>query len=225
MADMEELLDAFRKLDYVKEHQAEQTFMQLSGYPHYENVCSNLLCFFFNTEEAHFFNDLFIRSLLECSPQTLYTNEHKTEYIDRECKTDKNNRIDIVIETETLIIGIENKIYSEVYNDLDDYEAYIKKRAMESDKDPVYILLSLKSNAGVTDITGFCNVTYSVFIEHLKQNLGQYLLAADTKWIVFFNDFIKTLEGLQGEIKMDIKKEVLDFFYDNWDGIIEMLDA
>lgn len=27
----------------------EKTFMDVSGYPHYENVCSNILAFYFNS--------------------------------------------------------------------------------------------------------------------------------------------------------------------------------
>ena len=225
ITEMKELLDAFNELDYSKGQQVERTYLQILGYPHYENVCSNLLCFFFDTEETHGFSDLFVRSLLECTPQASIIKRHKTEYVDRECTTAINNRVDIVLETETLIIGIENKIYSEIYNDLNDYESYIKKRAMDSDKEPVCILLSMKNNAKATDTTGFYNITYPVFVEKLQQNLGQYILMANTKWIVFFNDVIRTLTDIQGGVKMEISKEILDFFSDNWNSIDELLNA
>ena len=39
----------------------EKTFMEVSGYPHYENVCSNILSFYFNPNEEHRLNDTVLK--------------------------------------------------------------------------------------------------------------------------------------------------------------------
>lgn len=223
MDSIRKMLDDFIKLDIGKKQQPEQTFMQLSGYPHYENVCSNILSFFFDTGGTHGYKDLFVRSLLECTHQALSVNACHTETVERECKTDNNKRIDIIFSTEAYVVGIENKIYSNVYNDLNDYEAYVAKLSEENDKIPVCILLSIYDNGGAIENSGFTNITYKRLIEKLKTNLGRYVLSANTKWTVFLNDFIQTLEGLTEETKMD--RELLDFFAGNWDDIYKLFEA
>ena len=42
----------------------EKTFMDISGYSHYENVCSNILAFYFNTVDEHKFNN-YVENILE----------------------------------------------------------------------------------------------------------------------------------------------------------------
>jgi len=218
----EKLLNDFKAL-HIEDVEPEQTFMQLSGYPHYENVCSNLLSFLFDTEEVHGLKDLFALSLLGCVLKDAPLSSCRTERPERECITDKNNRIDIVFETETFTVGIENKLNSDVHNDLYDYDAYITKRAKANEKEPLCILLSLRDNSKVMGKTAFHNVTYSSFIERLKKNLGWYLPNANTKWIIFVNDFIKTLEDLQEETKLD--KELIHFFNTHYDDIEKLLAA
>lgn len=39
--------------------------MDISGYPHYENVCSNILAFYFNPLEEHNLNNLVINSFIK----------------------------------------------------------------------------------------------------------------------------------------------------------------
>ena len=41
-----------------------QTFMEIGGYPHYENVCSNFLAFFFDPEGPHGLSSLFLDALV-----------------------------------------------------------------------------------------------------------------------------------------------------------------
>ena len=43
---------------YKRIPRKEKTFMDISGYPHYENVCSNILAFYFNPLEEHNLNNL-----------------------------------------------------------------------------------------------------------------------------------------------------------------------
>lgn len=57
------LLDAFGRLKGRTNR--PQTFMEIAGYPHYENACSNFLAFFFDPEGPHGLGNLFLHSLMD----------------------------------------------------------------------------------------------------------------------------------------------------------------
>ena len=50
----------------VEYNEKPLNYFSVSGYPHYENVVSNILSFFFDPEKEHDFGDLWIKSLFEC---------------------------------------------------------------------------------------------------------------------------------------------------------------
>lgn len=52
------MLEAFPKPD--TESDIPQTFLEIAGYPHLENVASNILEFFFDTQAEHQFETLFL---------------------------------------------------------------------------------------------------------------------------------------------------------------------
>ena len=64
MDKYEKLLEKFADLPKVES--APPTFMEIAGYPHYENVCSNILAFFFDTEEQHEYKDFFKLTFKMC---------------------------------------------------------------------------------------------------------------------------------------------------------------
>jgi hypothetical protein len=41
------------------------TFMEVAGYPHYENVCSNILAFYFDPSNPHGFGNLLLDTFAE----------------------------------------------------------------------------------------------------------------------------------------------------------------
>ena len=222
MDKFRELLAAFKPLYIEQNEPSEQTYMQVSGYSHYENVCSNLLQFFLNSKETHGFGELFVKSLFECVSLSGASIDCSVDAVDREYSTGRNKRIDIVFETETHIVGIENKIYSPVNNDLLDYKKCIDKIAVEKKKVPVCILLCIDDDSGTVNKTAFVSVKYSEFISKIKVNIGTYLTTATTKWIVFLNDFIKTLEDLHRE-ESKLEKELLAFFSENWEDVEKLI--
>jgi hypothetical protein len=57
----EVLLADFSKLPRRVER--PKTFMEIAGYPHYENVCSDILAFFMDPEESHGLKALVIDAL------------------------------------------------------------------------------------------------------------------------------------------------------------------
>ena len=153
----------------------EKTFMQIAGYPHYENVCSNILAFYLNPNEEHRLNNIVLTTLLGIIKEKDEKVNTKISFsnmsILREFPTENGNRIDIVIQNAEIAIGIENKIMAQVYNDLDDYYKTIDKL----NKNSVKVLLSLHNETETATKNKFINITYNEFFEKLMIKF-QYLL-------------------------------------------------
>jgi hypothetical protein len=118
------LLDEFAKLPERIER--PQTFMEIGGYPHYENVCSNFLAFFFDPEEPHKLGSLFLDALLDA----VSVSEEGEGFggnvsVEREAGTTNGNRMDVLIKSDTHVVLIENKIFAATVNPFDDYSAYL----------------------------------------------------------------------------------------------------
>lgn len=206
----------------------EKTFMDVSGYPHYENVCSNILAFYFDPNGEHKLNELFINSIIK-----IIERKNKSLNIDfgdilnntkvyREYVTSKGNRIDLVIQNDNFVIGIENKIYASVTNDLDDYANTLNKLNNNSIK----ILLSLFDNTKEIKNTEFINVTYQEFFYQLKEELKN-LEIEKNKWYIFLDEFIKNLVNFEGELEME--EEIINWLkvnqkeLDEFDKIREII--
>ena len=96
------------------------TLLEIAGFPHWENVCSNILAFFLDTEQAHGFGPLFVRSILEayrsrCRQDWLegvpYPEDvGAADAVEREVMTGNGKRIDILVHCADFRICIENKI-------------------------------------------------------------------------------------------------------------------
>jgi hypothetical protein len=100
-----ELLSEFESLP--KDVRSESIF-DIAGYPHYENVASNILAFFLNPNNEHGLGQLILSSLLNLAAAS-ETNQSNVQ-VSREVYTINGGRLDILIETDNQLIGIENKI-------------------------------------------------------------------------------------------------------------------
>jgi hypothetical protein len=106
-----ELLDEFDRLP--PRPKRLPTLMDIAGYPHYENVCSNILRFFFDPEGAHGLGTLLLDVLarvrgLGIPERALGANVS----VEREVITGAPNRIDLLIQFDGYDILIENKIFA-----------------------------------------------------------------------------------------------------------------
>lgn len=123
MKNCKKTLDSFEKRKFSVSKR-ETTFFDISGYPHYENVASNILKFFFDDNEEHQFGNLWLKSLLQVynaktSGHIFPEDVNGVKSVIREFSSDK--RIDLLIECESFLVVIENKILAGLYNDLSLY--------------------------------------------------------------------------------------------------------
>jgi len=180
--------------------ESKATFLEIAGYPHLENVISNILSFFFDSQEDHELRTLFLQSLLETAGLEVLPQDLQLLSVEREVTTKNKARLDLVIETQTLLIGIENKIFAEVNNDLKGYEKHLHQNAGEHK--PICLLLQLSPLSTPKSLGGFIPITYAAFFESIRKNMGQVIGKADRRYLPFLLDFMETVENLQEEAPM-----------------------
>jgi len=194
------LLDDFRALPGRVER--PRTFMEIAGYPHYENVCSNILAFFMDPVESHGLGTLVLDALASAGGiVTADEGVGGNVSVEREVSTDAGNRIDIFVESDDRAILIENKIYASANNPFGDYTAYLNRRTLEGRAKHKLLLTLYPTNEGSS--WHFTNLTYTEFVGEIRSLLGHHIVGADTRYLTMFLDFLNTLENLQKGTRMD----------------------
>lgn len=201
------LLSEFDNLP--KKTPRDESFISICGFPSREKVSSNILAFFLDTHREHNLKNLFVKSLLESVG--LNANDYPEDFeSETEVYTKNGKYIDLLLYSEQINIVIENKLYADLYNDLDDYY----ERAKEGKDKPVGIVLSLfpvdESKKGTKK---FKFVTYEDFFSKVKENIGNYLEEANPKYIPFLLDYFYNIGNLERGENMD--KEFLEFLRKN----------
>jgi hypothetical protein len=203
----QKMLAELKSLSPVKA--IEETFLEISGYPYLENVASNILEFFFDSEEAHGLGSVFLEALLSIAQNSDIDYSFENTVVEREVVTPLQCRIDLVITTSSLIVGIENKLFSNVNNDLPHYYKFLKHKALELQKetldnvDIVPVLLTLYPVSKSQLMGDFINITYKQFFKALMPKLGDSILNANAKYTPLLLDFIQTVNHLQEGPKME----------------------
>ena len=205
----EQLLNDVQRLSPAK--QAPETFLQISGFPHWETVCSNILAFFFDPRKEHGLEDLFLRSLLELCAPKFGSGQPKEDLlfdrIVREEETEEGKQIDLMIIAKPFLVGIENKIHARVNNPLEVYCSHLKKKAREEGIPPkniVRILLSVREER-VSGKHGFKPITYEKFFGQILKNLGHHVLESERRSLTFLIDFMKTITNEQKKTEIDLQ--------------------
>lgn len=179
----------------------------------FEEMCSQILRFFFDPNAPHGLRLLFLDSLLELMPEsTDFTNNPQDIRILTEEVTDDGKRIDITIISGDYVIAIENKIGADVYNPLESYVKYIKTHYPK--KKSFFVVLSAKKitrDLGKINAYGYTYLNYQTLFAEVRKNLGEYIVEANQVYLPFLFDFIRTIEKRYPNYNMESKK----FFFEN----------
>ncbi|MGJ8734691.1 MAG: PD-(D/E)XK nuclease family protein [Cellulophaga sp.] len=211
--NLEHLQTFLNQNDIPKIKGKPKTFLGIAKQPHYENVLSNIYAFYFNVNEEHQLNDLFVTSLLDCikesklasakeTLQTFYDFDVETEFT-----TLKGGRIDLLLSNKEQAIIIENKVYHHLNNNLKDYWESIK--VLDNNKIGVVLSLHPISNIKHSD---FINITHLQLLNKAMHKLGKYLLNANDKYVVFLKDFYQNTINLSHPF---MEKDTIDFYLKN----------
>ena len=196
----EALLEEFRQ-QVPPRPERPPTLMEISGYPHYENVCSNILAFFFDPSKPHGLGTLFLDALAEVgSVKDLDLTIGANVTVETEVHTECHNRIDILIESNTHVMLIENKIFHQIANPFEDYVKHVESHYKQLEQH--LFLLTLKTHG---DVGRFKNITYAQLINEIRGSLGDHVATADTRYLTFMLDFLNTLDHLRERREMNEK--------------------
>ena len=201
------LLAAFKELPRTP--QRDPTILEILGYPYskWENAYSNTLAFFLDPRSEHDFGPLFLESLLSVAEYEAIQDGKEAE-VNREEITGTCKQIDLVISTDTLIVGIENKIYHELHNDLDDYGQYLAEKA--KGRRVCKILLGLNSPNDDQELFGFKPITYQEYFDEVLRRIGPVIIGSTDRYLRFALEVIETVKHLTEGSAMD--SQMLDFF-------------
>ncbi len=216
-------MDIIEKLPISKER--KWTFLETIGVSKKETIMAKLLAYYFNPEGVHGLRNIFIKTLLQTKSHLLYehkeceplcTIEELKNYdfewanIKLEVTTDNDNKIDIVIETEKIVIAIEFKINHYLDNPLDDYYKYINDHYAEKETKYFIVLTPkwkkpIKAAKNNNKENEFKQIILSHFIDNVEKtriNKGRCFGANDAQQHQIYQDFINTIENRKIKIKM-----------------------
>lgn len=149
----------------------------------------------------------------------------------REHTFSDQRRIDFLIETDECLIGIENKIWSDLgYKQLEDYEKSLKD--ISKGRKIIKVLLFPASNKGegvqktlVESATGFVPITYEQYADKLKDIRLNFI--ENLRSAFMLQDFITYVEEyLMGDsMNKDIDFELVKFLYDRKNQLKALEDS
>ena len=228
----EELLHLFvDQKNELKEIDYKDNYFVIAGYPHYENVVSNILAFFFQSDEIHGMGDLWISSLAECYFEVSgrKIEDCYVRSVSREVVCEDQKRIDLLLEMQESIVVIENKIWANPNNPWTLYHKTVTEmyEKVLGKKKPVEILLSIKKEKNVCNEKKgyeFFNISYDMLLDRVQAKLGEYTQNANYKWFVFMNEFIVNIRRMIMSISPEIDSKWNKFIADNYTAMGTFLE-
>lgn len=213
MESFESLLDEFGRLPGRVTR--PPTFMEIAGYPHYENACSNILAFFMDPEEPHGLGRLVLDAFVYAGGIVgVDENIGRILSVKREVTTDGGKRIDLLVETDSHVILVENKLEARSDNPFSEYAEYLEQIAEGLTKHKILLSLS-PNNAGRE--WEFKNLTHQKFVEQIRSLLGNHVSDADTRYLTLLLDFLNTLENLKKGTRMN--REFIELLENREEGV------
>ncbi|MDZ7801183.1 MAG: PD-(D/E)XK nuclease family protein [Trueperaceae bacterium] len=192
------------------------TLLEAAGYPSYENVASNLLRYFLDPAEGHGLEGLFLEALTE----PLGFEGVSVLGVEREVGTSSGYRIDLVIDADAHLIGVENKVFAPVYNPMDEYLGHLERKA--KGRQVALILLCLHEPQKQVP-AGVVVVTYAQLMGRVRRDLGLHAADVPAQYVTFTLDFLKTMENLRKGIRMN--PAVLELLKKREDDVLALLRA
>ncbi|RCW91300.1 PD-(D/E)XK nuclease family protein [Winogradskyella arenosi] len=191
-----------------------KTFLGIAKQPHYENVLSNIYAFYLRVNEVHKFKDLFVTSLFELINKDSTLIDPFFDFkVFTEYGVSDQKRIDILLQNNEQAVIIENKVYHHLNNDLELY--YTDVVATKK----MGVVLSLHPISKIYH-PYFINITHLQLLNQVMQNLGNYLLDANDKYVVFLKDFYQNTINLSQPL---MNENDFNFYFENQQKINNLI--
>ncbi|MCC6522050.1 MAG: PD-(D/E)XK nuclease family protein [Polyangiaceae bacterium] len=195
------------------------TLLEVAGIARRENAYSDMLAFFFDSNAPHGLGSLCLEALLGCLPdphrarRALVTGP--TVLVNREVGTEKQGRIDLVVETPSHIVAIENKIDHDVSNDFEDYAECVATNCGGRVDAKILLVLHPQESPG----SGFEVVTHEALTQAIRSRLEAVGSpspdgAPSAKYFVLLQDLLDTVDKMTRLADTD-----LEFVQSEWQGL------
>ena len=188
-----------------------KTFMEILKVQNREVPFANILAYFFKPKEAHGLKTLFLDALLETKFTNIVDKNSEVKIHEKlifdlnsvrvlvEQKTDEQNRIDLLISTDTFVVCIEFKINHFLNNPLSNYKKYIEEN-FSTKKKYYFILTPFKKNATGKAVDYFVenNEFKQIILSHFINRVKEKIAENNTEFITskeydYFLDFVLVL--------------------------------
>lgn len=207
--DMNRLLAHAARLR-AKPH--EPTVLEIAGQSEKELVWSRLLAHHLRPDLGHSFSVFFLDALL--SAAGVGDPPGEVQLVELEVFTEAGF-IDLVVTTEKLIIGIENKVHSWVHNDLADYQNHLRLMSRLRGRETLAILLTLRPES--VKSSGFVNVSWAEVIRRVRTSIAGCRARPHTRADDILQEFVAMVDNVTEGKRMD--REFAGFVASNEQGI------
>jgi hypothetical protein len=216
---LSKVLTRFRPIAYQQKR--PPTFMEITSYPHLENVASNVLAFYFDPNAEHRLGSLLLEVLLSSLGVSLPISNSQGVSVSREVSTG-SGRIDLLIEASPdIIVAIENKIFHNANNNpFAEYEQHVVSIA--NGCPTKLVLLTVFPIPQSLDIGNFQQVLYKDLFRQVLDRIGQKIINAESRYLTFLLDFIQSTNNLYFDRKMN--NEFLEFLKAHEKDIIPLIE-
>lgn len=189
-----------------------KTFLGIAKQPHYENVMSNIYAFFFQKDHEHKLGDVFIRAIMSLVNEMPKNGIKSFDTaipcsVDTEKQTRKKGRIDLLITNNIEAILIENKVFHQLNNDLDDYFESVIHQGYEADNITAIVL----TRYDIDNVTHpkYLNITHAQLLKKVMEFSRGIPLSRNNKFHTFLLDLNQNVNNLS---KPKMTKEQVEFY-------------
>ncbi len=217
------LLTEFAILPKKNSNPTIMEICQMGG-DRFEERCSQILKFYLNPSSPHELKGVFIDSFLELMNCVNLNYSIQSVKVITEDTTMDNKRIDLLVEADSFVMAIENKIGAKLYNPLESYVRYVNTK-YKGKEHKFFIVLSARNVTDTSELRklyshGYYYVNYQQLFTIVKKNLGDYLFNCNQTYLLFLLDFIRTIENKFYNIHMEKNR----FFFYNRSQIEELIN-
>lgn len=210
---------------------------------HREIRNSNILAYFFDPKEEHGFGSLFsdalqeiaVEKVLELKKTPLYISfndigafdEVKTVCTEEQTTgaTETTKSIDIVIEGDDWVIGIENKIHHQLVNPLDIYWEHLQSKKKKY-VFGIVLSLQLYDPQYVQICSGdyFLNITHQELVERVQNNL-QLTGDLNSTDLFYLREYFKNIESYYFHLKDTPEMDsIVQQIVKNYEAVSEIVE-
>lgn len=227
MLSLDQLTTFLRNARWPQVPERRPTFFSIAGFPHYENVLSNVYQFFFSTDSPHGLGSLCMDALLEVINNTIKQSGRTWQPLtlqrvtaERELSTG-NGRLDLLLhdgheagqwQSASAVVLIENKVYHWLANDLGDYWDFIEKGNATTNKIGVVLGLNRETIPPARQ-NNWIAITHLDWAQAVERRLGPLLHCADSRYVILLLELIENIRTMTNSDESFM--ELLAFYQQN----------